>query len=105
VTVTTMSPSLVTPIHFMLPSFPSALRTSLPVAALFFSLWALLNRKRRLSTRLWMTAAGLVFLVGGCGGGSHHVPVGGNPKGSSQLTFTGTSGTLKNSTSVTLMVS
>jgi beta-propeller repeat-containing protein len=103
VTVTTTSPSLVSPMHFTLPSFPFALRTTWPVAALFLSMLVFFSRKRRLWTGLWVTTAGLALLVVGCGGG-HHVPTGGTPTGTSELTVTGTSGTLTRSVTVPLTV-
>jgi hypothetical protein len=101
VTIATQAPSFVNSkrTHYSLP--PLGLMTLLTVSALLCLLcWI---RTQRLSPQLSVVGLfTIALLVFGCG--SHHTPTGGTPTGSSKLTITGTSGTLNNSTSVTLTV-
>jgi hypothetical protein len=73
----------------------------LPLLCLVF----LICKERPLPRLSLLTTVLLALLALGCsGGGSQHTPSGGTAMGTSKLTITGTSGSLTNSTSVSLTV-
>jgi hypothetical protein len=102
VTVSTTAPSVVAP-PSSTPTSPLSMRQVVPLL-LALVLLLLLPRTQRRGARLALAGAMVVFLaVAGCGGGGH-TKTGGTPKGSSNLTITGTSGNLTHSATVTLTV-
>ncbi|HXM13719.1 MAG TPA: hypothetical protein VN933_00675, partial [Candidatus Eremiobacteraceae bacterium] len=106
VTITTQSPSLVSPPASELRLPPPAWQAIF--AALAIGFLSLMNRRSRLSVKFGLLAVSLSALLAlGCGG-SHSAPPpppsGGTPEGTSTLTLAGTSGTLTNSATVSLTV-
>jgi beta-propeller repeat-containing protein/centrosomal CEP192-like protein len=102
VTVSTTAPSVVAP-PSSTPTSPLSMRQVVPLL-LALVLLLLLPRTQRRGARLALAGAMVVFLaVAGCGGGGH-TKTGGTPKGTSNLTITGTSGNLTHSATVTLTV-
>jgi hypothetical protein len=103
VTIATEASSLGTPRSTPLTLPFSALQAVLALLTLVCLLCAM--QIEQLSTRLSTLAvlAIAVLVVVGCGS-SHHTPTGGTPMGNSKITVTGTSASLKVSTSVTLTV-
>jgi hypothetical protein len=106
VTITTQSASLVRSPASELKLPPPSWQAIFAALAIVFL--SLMSRRSRLSAQFALLALSLSALLAlGCGG-SHSAPPpppsGGTPKGTSTLTLTGTSGTMNNSTSVTLTV-
>jgi hypothetical protein len=101
VTVSTVAPSVVAP-PSSIPVPPMSMRQVVPLIAALLLLF-FLPRSPRLRTRLGLAGALVVFLaMAGCSG--PHQKTGGTPKGTSNLTVTGTSGSLTSSATVSLTV-